>query len=508
MKKIVLLALTIIIVCVVASAQTNEYAFTIGDPLQSNMVIQQSKPMKVWGTANAGDVVEIEADWMKRHVKITADEKNNWIGTIKVRAAVAGDFVPHIITIIHKNDTVQLKNILIGEVWLCSGQSNMDMQLKPFLPWLKGVLDYENEIAKANHPEIRLYDVQTDFKVSPVERVKGEWKICTPETAGDFSAAAYYFALELLNRLRVPVGVITSCVGASSCQAWTSRETLAADPLLNQKYLYPYDTSAASKEKLDSVVTFEKVVRPTLFYNAMIYPLRNVSLRGFLWYQGESNKDDKEIYTRLNIAMIRNWRQLFNQGDLPFYLVQVAPYNWQQNDSTAFNYAIFREAQEGILKEKNTGIASTMDIGDPEDIHPRDKKNVGIRLALNALAKTYGIKNVVYEGPRFSNYLVSGDSVVISFDKKSIASGLATNDGQSPKYFFVAGEDKMFFPAEAKIVGDKVVLHSKVNKPVAIRYAFTNYPMANFCNKEGLPATPFRTDKWDEIDASKITAQQ
>jgi len=315
--------------------------------------------------------------------------------------------------------------------------------------------------------------------------------------------------LELVNRLHVPVGLITSAVGASSCQAWTSRETLSADPSLNQKYLYPYDTSAASKEKLDSIVTFEKVVRPTLLYNAMIYPLKNISLRGFLWYQGESNKDDKEMYTRLNIAMINNWRQLFAQGDLPFYYVQVAPYNWQQNDSTAFNYAIFREAQEGILEEKNTGIASTMDIGDPDDIHPRDKKNVGIRLALNALEKTYGMKNLVYEGPRFSNYAVSGDSVIISFEKKSIASGLATSDQQPPKHFFIAGADEIFYPADAKIVNDQVILHSsKVSKPVAVRYAFTNYPITNFCNKNGLPATPFRTDKWDVINSTKTTAQQ
>jgi sialate O-acetylesterase len=234
----------------------------------------------------------------------------------------------------------------------------------------------------------------------------------------------------------------------------------------------------------------------------MIYPLGNISLRGFLWYQGESNKDDKDMYTRLNIALIENWRKLFAQGDLPFYYVQIAPYNLMQNDTTAFDYAIFREAQEAILKEKNTGMALTMDIGEPDDIHPRNKKDVGKRLALIALANTYGVKNIAYRGPQFSGFSVEGNTAIVSFEKATVASGLTTSDHQPPKYFFVAGNDKKFYAAEAKIAGDKIELHSNnVGKPVAIRYAFTNYPLTNFCNKDGLPAMPFRTDKWDSIDA-------
>ncbi len=489
-------------------AQTaNSITFSVGDPLQSNMVVQQAKPMKIWGSAAAGDAVVIKADWMKSSKIVYADANNQWLIEIKVPSAAAGDFTRHTLSVIHKTDTVKLKDILIGEVWLCSGQSNMDMQLKPFLPWLQGVLDFENEIAKAEHPEIRLLDIQTDFKAQPVDKVKGgTWKICTPANAADFSAVAYYFALELLNRLKVPVGLVVSSVGGSSCQIWTSRETLAADPLLKAKYLDTYDNSPQSKEPLDSVVTFEKVVRPALFYNAMIYPLKNISIRGFLWYQGESNKDDKEMYTRLSIAMIRNWRNLFGQGDLPFYYVQVAPYNWQLNDSTAFNYAIFREAQEAVLKEKNTGFALTMDIGDANDIHPRNKKDVGLRLANNALAKTYGLKNIVYRGPQFSAMKTDKDTCIISFEKESISGGLTTSDKQAPKYFYVAGVDKVFYLAEAKIIDDKVFLYSSnVKKPVAVRYAFTNYPITNFCNKAGLPAMPFRTDKRDDIQTPKTT---
>ena len=283
-------------------------------------------------------------------------------------------------------------------------------------------------------------------------------KFARRQNAADFSAVAYYFALELLNKLHVPVGLVTSAVGASGCQAWTSRETLAADDSLNKKYLYPYDTSALSKEVLDSVVTFEKVLRPTLLYNAMIYPLKNISLRGFLWYQGESNRNDGSMYTRLNIAMINNWRALFAQGDLPFYYVQVAPYNWNQFDSihqfdsTDFDYAIFREAQSNILKEKNTGIALTMDIAQADDLHPRDKKDVGIRLALNAFAKTYGFKNIQYlRSAIFLAFTINKNIATISFDKASIGAGLTTNDQQPPQHFFIAGDDKIFYPATAKI---------------------------------------------------------
>ncbi|MEO8711058.1 MAG: sialate O-acetylesterase [Parafilimonas sp.] len=499
--------------CAAVSAQQASL-FSVANPLQSNMVIQQAKPMKFWGTAQNGDVIKVKADWMKNPVTINADKNNEWLGTIEVPAAIPGKYTAHTITIIDNSDTVKLSNILIGEVWLCGGQSNMDMQLKPFLPWIKGVDDFENEIAKANHPEIRVLDIPTVFKKNPIKETTGTWKICTPENAADFSAVAYYFGLALLDKLHVPVGLVTSTVGGSSCQIWTSRETLAADDSLNKKYLYPYDTSAASKEILDSVITFEKVVRPALFYNGMIYPLRNISLRGFLWYQGESNRNDGSIYTRLNIAMIKNWRTLFAQGDLPFYYVQVAPYNWQQydsinnNDSTAFDYAIFREAQTNILKEKNTGIALTMDIAQADDLHPRDKKDVGIRLAKNAFAKTYNFKNVQYEGPRFSSFSINKNIVTVSFDKASIGAGLTTSDNQSPKHFFIAGNDKMFYPADAKIVNDKVELYSpKVDKPVAVRYAFTNYPVTNFCNKDGLPAMPFRTDTWNVINSSNTNKQ-
>lgn len=469
----------------------------LGAALQSHSVLQQGKPLTVWGYANEGATIAVHADWNKNtFTAITGNEKK-WSVEIPVPKVKAGDFTPHQITISSGNEKIILDDILFGEVWLCSGQSNMDMQMKPFLPWLQGVVDYEKEIAAANYPQIRLFDVASDFKKVPVETCKGEWKICTPENAQDFSAVAYYFGKEIFQRLNIPVGLITSTIGATTSQAWTSRETLEANPVFKQKILFPYDTSHFAREPMDSVVTFEKLVLPTLLYNAMIYPLKNISLAGFLWYQGESNKDNYDIYASLNGAMIANWRALYHDENLPFYFVQVAPYNWQQNDSTAYNYALFRDAQKDVLKVKHTGMAVTMDIATPDDIHPRDKKDVGVRLALNALAQTYHQKNIQYTGPVYKSFSVDGNTVKVSFEKSSIGKGLSTNDNESPKHFFLAGSDKKFYYANATIVGNEVWLTcDKVAHPVAVRYAYTNYPITNFCNKEGLPCVPFRTDDW------------
>ncbi|MEO6705113.1 MAG: sialate O-acetylesterase, partial [Ginsengibacter sp.] len=282
-------------------------------------------------------------------------------------------------------------------------------------------------------------------------------------------------------------------VGGSYCQAWVSRDTLTADPLLYQKYLFPYDTSSHSKEPLDSVVTFEKVVRPALFYNAMIYPLKNIQFKGALWYQGESNRYDSSMYTRLCAAMIRNWRTLFTNKALPFYYVQVAPYNWQQNDTTLYEYALLREAQANVRKVvDNTEMAVTMDIADPLDIHPRNKQDLGYRLAKIALTHVYNIQGTVCNGPEYSSHRVENGVVKIAFKHKG--SGLMTNDGAPPRHFFIAGKNGVFYYADAKIENNEIWLQSdKVKEPVAIRYAFTNYPVTNLENKEGFPAIPFRS---------------
>lgn len=471
--------------------------FSLANTIQSRMVIQQDRPYKIWGIGVPGTEIFVKADWMKSSKKSVCNSNGEWLISIPVPKAKARNFTAHTILVEAGDESILLTDILIGEVWICSGQSNMDMEIKPFIPWLKGALNYEQEIASANYPAIRLYNVRSDFKVSPtVDCVGGAWKICSPETAGDFSAVAYFYARELYTKMQVPVGLVVSSIGASSCQAWTSLETLKSDSVLEKKYWYPYDTSAASKVDHDSVVTFEKVVMPTLLYNSMIYPLRNISARGFLWYQGESNKEDGQLYTRLCKAMVQNWRTLFSRNDMPFYYVQVAPYNWEKNDSTAYNYALFREAQDAIRYEvKHSGMAVTMDIGEPDDIHPRNKQDVGLRLAKLALDQTYGIKTI-HCGPEFERMEVEGNRVKVFYKKGTLGSGLVTSDSAAPKHFYVAGPDKVFHPASATIVNNQVWVSSdKVIQPLAIRYAFTNYPVTNLSNKEGLPALPFRSDK-------------
>lgn len=468
-------------------------SFTIANTLQSNMVIQQGKPLVVWGHAESGTRLQVRPSWVKESYEATTSA-GSWKVEIPVPLAKPGVFTPNFLSISSDTETKTLYNILIGDVWLCSGQSNMDMELKPFLPWLLGAMHYQMEIENANYPLIRLFNVRTDFKALPQEDCGGSWKICSPATSPDFSALAYFFAREIFNRRQIPVGLVVSSVGGSSCQAWMSRDTLTSDKVLFQKYLLPYDTSSRSKEPPDSVVTFEKVVRPTLFYNAMIHPLKNMQFSGALWYQGESNRYDSSMYTRLCAAMIRNWRDLFGNKTLPFYYVQVAPYNWQQNDTTAYEYALLREAQAEIRNVvDHTEIALTMDIADPSDIHPRNKQDLGYRLAKIALANVYKVPNTVYQGPAYAGHNIEDGIIKVRF--KNIGSGLATNDGQEPRHFFIAGMDSVFHYAHAKIEKDEVWLQSdKVKEPVALRYAFTNYPVTNFGNKEGFPAIPFRSD--------------
>ncbi len=469
-------------------------SFSIANTLQNNMIIQQGKPVTVWGNADPGTVLRINASWQKEIVETKAEQDSIWKVEIPVPAAIPGVYSPNFISVSTERETRSLFNILFGDVWLCSGQSNMDMELKPFLPWLLGAMHYQMEIENANYPQIRLFNVRTDFKADPQADCGGRWTICSPATAPDFSALAYFFARELFRKRQIPIGLVVSSVGGSSAQAWISRDTLQQDQALNEKYLYPYDTSERSKEPLDTVVTFEKVVRPALFYNAMIHPLRNLQFTGALWYQGESNRFDSSMYTRLCSSLIRNWRDLFRNESLPFYYVQVAPYHWGQNDTTAYEYALLREAQSKIRETVPfTEMALTMDIADPSDIHPRNKQDLGYRLSKIAQANTYNIPGIVYQGPEYESHYLEGDTIKVKF--KNTGSGLATNDGLAPKHFYLSGADGVFHYANAWIEKNEVWLWSeKVPEPIAIRYAFTNYPVTNFENREGFPALPFRSD--------------
>ncbi|HYH57385.1 MAG TPA: sialate O-acetylesterase, partial [Anseongella sp.] len=471
-------------------------SFSLAPVLQSNMVVQQGRPFRLWGKAPAGDTVRFQASWSGRTLAVPAGKDGSWEGQIEVPAAVPGDFEPHTIRITHERDTLDLSNLLIGEVWLCAGQSNMDMMLGKLEGWYAGVLNYEQEVARADYPAIRLMRIDAAFKLEPQAGAGGTWKICTPETAARFSAVAYFFGRRLFRELNVPVGLIASAVAGASCQAFTPLEVLEADSVLKKKYLDPFRPELASQQVVDSAGFFTKVTRPTLIYNAMIHPLEKLSLRGFVWYQGESNHTEREAFTRLCSSMIQSWRERFKQGDLPFYFTQIAPYK-TEFDPTGKVSAFFREAQENLLQVKHTGMAVTMDVGDLNDVHPRDKKPVGERLAALALHKTYGLKEIICQGPELAGFKIKGSRVRLSFVPSG--TGLTTRDGKAPEHFFLAGADSVFHPAAAAIKGGRVWLYSeKVKRPVAVRYAFFNGAITNFQNKEGFPALPFRTDNWTQ----------
>jgi sialate O-acetylesterase len=369
---------------------------------------------------------------------------------------------------------LKLTNILVGEVWVCSGQSNMEMGI--------GICNNaQEEIAAANYPQIRLFKVEKAKATSPAADVNGNWAVCTPQSVaakgwGGFSAAAYYFGRQLHKDLGVPVGLIDTSWGGTPAEFWTSRKTLENDPVLK-----PTAQGEAS-----------------CLYNGMLAPLMPYGIRGAIWYQGEANVGGAYRYRTLLPAMIANWRQDWKQGDFPFGIVQLAPWNYHAHGANPICWAELCEAQRMTLdRSPNTGMAVTVDIGDIQDIHPKNKQEVGRRLALWALAKTYG-RDVVYSGPLYKSMAVEGDKIRLAFEH--VAGGLIASDGKALSEFTIAADDQKFVPAAAEIDGKTVVVHcGEVAKPAAVRFAWHDDAQPNLANKEGLPASPFRTDAWKGV---------
>lgn len=439
------------------------------------MVLQQKSTVTVWGWAEPGEKVTVKGSWQWfGKARTTADADGQW--RIRLKTPKAGG--PHTLTI-QGNNQVVLNDVLTGEVWICSGQSNMQWTLE-------NSQEGQAAVNAANHPQIRLFTVPHNVAAQPQADCDGTWQVCTPETVKNFSAVAYYFGRQLNQKLNVPIGLIHTSWGGTVAEAWMSEGALRAfggfDEPLNR---------LQTPDQHDDKFPHQNV--PSALYNKMVYPLRHYRIAGAIWYQGESNAARWQQYLTLFPALIADWRAQWGQGDFPFYYVQIAPYKY--HDSKAIGSATLREAQMLTLKTvNNVGMAVTMDIGEESDIHPRNKHDVGHRLALWALAKTYGQKGLVYSGPIYNGMKVERDTIRLSFD--SVGGGLVERGGPLT-HFEIAGDDGVFVPAKAVIDNNTVVVSAAgVPKPAAVRYAFTNWAQPNLFNKEGLPASSFRTDDW------------
>ena len=449
--------------------------------VSSNMVLQRNTTVKLWGWADPGEVVNIKLSWSEEALVLIADSEGNW--SIKTKTTNSKDSQE--ILIKGETSEIALNNILFGEVWLCSGQSNMEQSIRGY----HGQPTYGSNgaIAQAKNFNLRLFDVEhsaSKFPIKDIEEYTG-WIESSPESIPNFSAIAYYFGEQLQDILDVPVGLIVTGWGGSAVQAWMSNEALS-----------PYQ-----KIDLDGLNIQEKPRRaPTVMFNAMIHPLIPYTIKGALWYQGEANRNEPDTYKTLFPAMVKDWRTRWDIGDFPFYYVQIAPYSY--NKPEAFqdvdNTAFLREAQLACLDQiPNSGIAITMDVGEENFIHPPRKKEVADRLLFNALNQTYGFKTVDHASPIYESMAEKDGGLVLSF--KNAETGLYAYD--SLKGFEIAGADKVFYPAEAIIInrGKNIYVKSnKVSNPIAVRYAWCNWIVGTLYDANLLPASSFRTDNWSD----------
>jgi len=626
-----------------------------------NMVLQQKTNAAIWGKATAGKAVKITVSWNKINYGAIADANGNW----KIKVATPGYGGPYSITI-SDGELLVLNNVLIGDVWICSGQSNMEM---PLAGWGK-ILNNEKEIADAKYPNIRLLQaehVTSSFPLNDAKVTNGGWQECNPKYIAEFSSTAYFFAREVYEKTKIPIGLIHTSWGGTIAEAWTSAESLkkmtdfsaAVDKIqklaknpstvsyeeklqnwvkmttekdsgyqagetkwalaetTNWKSMtLPILWEDAALKNFDGIVWFTKKVnipenwktngaklnlgtiddnditfvngvkvgetigynvgrtytipvnllktgentitvrvfdsggggglygdakdlsltnnttekislagdwrykvgvdfknieakpyeengpnRPTVLYNAMIHPYLQFSIKGAIWYQGESNADRAYQYRELFPTMIKDWRQKWGQGDFPFYFVQLANFMQIDHSPVESAWAELREAQQKTLSLPNTGMATIIDIGDAKDIHPKNKQEVGRRLALIALAKTYGQK-INYSGPVYLSNKVEGKQIRLTFGNTE--NGLKASDGAALTGFAIAGADKKFYWAKASIQGNQIIVSSdQVANPVAVRYAWGNNPLCNLVSNDGLPASPFRTDTWQGLTFAK-----
>jgi sialate O-acetylesterase len=519
MKRIAFVAFALLVLTAPLSAAVKPHEL-----FTDHMVLQAGREIPVWGTASVGEQVTVELTIGKDTIKVGPVEAGNdgkWMVKLPAQVATA-ESAPSATLVIKGNNEVILEDVLIGEVWICSGQSNMEWSVK-------ASYNSEKTIEAADDQRLRLYTVPKTASAKPLAAVakSPKWRECSSETVPSFSAVAYFFGKNLRETRKVPVGLIHTSWGGTPAQAWTSQEALDAEPSL--KYYHErlaqavkgYDPKKADdqyktamdkwktdaeKAKAEGKTPPRQPVKqqpPALsqysastLYNGMIAPLLPFAIRGAIWYQGESNAGQAYEYRTLFPAMIKDWRTRWNQGDFPFLFVQLAPFG------TTAPWPELREAQ--LLTTKtvpNAAMAVITDVGDEKDIHPKKKQPVGERLAIAARALAYDEK-IEFSGPVFESMKVEGNKVILTF--AHVGDGLKA-EGELLKGFVVCGEDKKFVPAKATITGQSTieVTCNAVEKPIAVRYGWENFPIVNLWNKAGLPATPFRTDDFPSVTQPK-----
>ena len=451
----------------------------LGSLFTDNMVLQQKADVPLWGWSDAGKNIKVKTSWDSKSYSAKADASGKWL--VKVATPTAGG--PYEITI-SDGKAIKLKNVLIGEVWICGGQSNMEMPMKGF----KGqpILGSNDAILKSKNSKIRVYTVPRSSITELQQNSKpSAWKEANPENISNFSATGYYFGRLLNEMLDVPVGLINVSFSGSFVEAWMSPENLRQFP------------EVKIPAKGDTIKAVSRT--PTTLFNGMLYPITGYRIKGAIFYQGESNYERPDRYEEMFPAMVKEWRSLWKQGDFPFYYVQIAPYNYAQlppyNKGGKFNSAYLRDAQrKSQTKISNSAMAVVLDIGEENMIHPANKEAGGKRLALLALANTYGLKGFGFASPMYKSMSVKVNVAIVSFDNAS--NGL-TSFSKELQNFEIAGADKVFHPAKASLNGSSVsVSSSLVKEPVAVRYAFKDFVVGDLFSTEGLPASSFRTDDW------------
>jgi sialate O-acetylesterase len=480
-----------------------------------HMVLQRDQENPIWGSADANR--EISVTIAGKEVLTSSDDNGKW--RVQLPALPAGG--PHKITV--KGETIaEIQDVLVGEVWFCSGQSNMQWPVERSY-------GADVEFAAANYPEIRLLTVKQHGTSVPQENIEGVWQACSPKTVAEFSAVGYHYGQLLHKALGVPVGLIDNAWGASSAEAWIPRETLESagryDEMLAmwderaatfdeaefQDYRKRYKEWAASGHKgppmewSRTIHPLNGQIRPSNIYNGMVHPLKGYGIRGVIWYQGESNASRAEQYQHLFPLLIETWREVWQQGDFPFYWVQLADFGNEEKDPGENDWAELREAKTLTMDIlPHTGQAVIIDIGEGRDIHPRDKKTAASRLVRWPLANEHGFE-MAYQSPRFSDMEVRDNKIRIRLDHVS-DEGLWSFDTAEISGFSIAGEDRKFVWAKARIVEGKMldVWSDEVEQPVAVRYGWAKNPKLNLFDRNGLPVTPFRTDDWPMTTAGKV----